>query len=116
MLEIQNYWEKMVNSFAFDNEKRLVNMQDIKQKLLELAVRNTVMYSTDIIYLINGLEDYFVDLKVKEIDIYFKKTGIDWFLHNEELNYNNRPEFYRYLAKLVRKDGSITLYYGLGNC
>ena len=82
MLEVQNYWEKISNKFAFDGEGKLINMQPINQKLLELAVHNTAMYSTDIIYLINGLENHFMKADVKEIDIYFRNTGIDWFVDN----------------------------------
>lgn len=113
MLEIQNYWEKISNKFAFDGEGKLINMQPINQKLLELAVKHTVHYSTDIIYLINSLEERFINLFVEEIDIYFRKTGIDWFDHN---NHTNRPEQYRYIAKLKREGNDLILYHTLGNC
>lgn len=116
MLEVQNYWEKISNKFAFDGEGKLINMQPINQKLLELAVRNAEMYSTDIIYLINGLNDYFTVLKTKEIDVYFRNNGIDWFLDNDDLNYKDKPKHYRYIAKLVRENDDIILYHWTGNC
>ena len=121
MLKVQNYWEKMSNRFAFDKKfdkknNHLINMQGINQKLLELAVYKTEMYSTDILYLINGLNNYFTVLEAKEIDIYFRNTGIDWFLDNDNFNYKEVPEHYRYIVKLVRENDDIILYHWTGNC
>lgn len=117
MLKIQNHWGKIVNRFAFDKKNNsLINMQSINQKLLELAVHKTEMYSTDIIYLINGLNDYFTVLKTKEIDVYFRNNGIDWFLDNDDLNYKDKPKHYRYIAKLARENDDIILYHCIGNC
>lgn len=116
MLGIQNFWGKLVVTGAFDSNNNLINTQRVEQKLLELAVHNTAMYSTDIIYLINGLEDHFMKADVKEIDIYFRNTGIDWFVDNPKSLEVERPKYYRYIAKLIREGNSIILYYNLGNC
>lgn len=121
MLKVQNYWEKMRNRFVFNKNfdkknNHLINMQGINQKLLELAVYKTEMYSTDILYLINGLNNYFTVLEAKEIDIYFRNTGIDWFLDNDNFNYKEVPEHYRYIVKLVRENDDIILYHWTGNC
>lgn len=113
------YKEDVITNLSAINidENRLMNMQNINEKLLRLAVKITDYYATDILILLDCLEKYFLEQEVSEIDIYFRNTGIDWILDNR-IDKQYIPDKYRGKAKLIFNSGkeTVSLYWGRGNC
>ena len=113
MLKLQNYWNKIENTYCIRPEE-LINMQSINEKLLRLAVDKTDYYSTDIIIFINSIEEYILKDKIAEIDLYFYNSGIAWDIGSRTIGCI--PKNYRAIAKLLVNNNNITLYWSCGNC
>jgi hypothetical protein len=91
------------------------NGQRVKECLLCQSVKSCDTYATDILHLLNGESlKCLLGGEVSEIDIYFRKDGIEWIYNDEMLG--QIPQLYRKTMKLHNDGNNILLYEGNGNC
>ncbi len=119
MLKTDASWET-IECFGvvgeYIHKKQLQNIQTINEKLLRLSVKWCDVYATDIIYLLQGLEEKFLEKGVIQIYIYFYNSGVNWLTNKG--GSDNIPKYYRGVGKLVfeEEENRLTLYWRAGNC
>ena len=119
MIDVQNGWgwQKIEEFGVVMRNNQLVNTQAIKEQLLRLAVKWCDNYASDIIYLVSSFEQKFLEEGISQIDIYFRRMGINWTYNTGKGD--NIPEKYRGVATLIfsaKNNDSLTLYWKGGNC
>lgn len=115
----KDYCEKIINTNCLDNQGNFINLQSINEKLLRLSTKWTEHYASDILIFFEYFKKYFLEDNIKEIDLYFRQSGIDWAMllpDGEEKYCSGVPDKYRGMAKLVFDGKNMTLYWQIGNC
>lgn len=95
------------------------NLQSIKEQLLRLSCKWTEFYASDILVFFEFFNNYFLEVKIREIDLYFRQSGIDWIMLLPDGNERKSlgiPDKYRGRAKLVFDGKGFVLYWENGNC
>jgi hypothetical protein len=111
--------DKIMESYCIDSQGNFINLQPINEKLLRLATKWVEFYSSDILIFFECFNKYFLKDGIKEIDIYFRKSGIDWVMllpDGSERTSLSIPDHYRGRAKLIFDGKGMTLYWEIGNC
>jgi hypothetical protein len=115
----EDYCDKIGNTYCLDSQGKFINMQPINEKLLRLSTKWTEIYASDILIFFEHFNKYFLEDNIKEIDFYFRQSGISWAIllpDGTEKYCLSIPDQYRGRAKLVFDGKNITLFWENGNC